>query len=299
MKEAFAALLPIYVGLIAGWLLRHKNILNESAPTVMLRVGFYVVGPAVIYNAVANVQWSNSLLVFPIFSVLAGGLGFLAGKLVVAKVHFAKDRVPVVLMSAMFVNTVFAMMFSIAHYEIEGASRVVLFNIINLPVVYILGHALAAKANPEQGSKDYVLKRVVTSPPVWALVLGVIVNVANVETPAALAHLINVYTQAFVPLAALAIGMCIKFTLEDMRDNVIVMAIRYGVSIVIGVAIVLIAGLDGIDRAIVLCIATAPIGFSTLTFANLENLDQTFAAKSLSISFAFSTILTSSVFIFL
>ena len=55
----------------------------------------------------------------------------------------------------------------------------------------------------------------------------------------------------------------------------------------------LIATLDsnGIDRAVVMLLGLAPVGFNAVTFAALEQLDADFAAEALSLSLLVSMVL--------
>ena len=53
---------------------------------------------------------------------------------------------------------------------------------------------------------------------------------------------------------------------------------------VLGIALALIFNLQGITRSVVVVCGALPIGFNTLIFANLENMDREFAATEVSIS---------------
>jgi hypothetical protein len=57
-----------------------------------------------------------------------------------------------------------------------------------------------------------------------------------------------------------------------------------GVGLLIGLAVVAVLQLEGIDRAAVLALAAAPIGFNLLTFTSVEKLDQDLAASAVSMS---------------
>jgi predicted permease len=297
MVSALIELLPVYIFLFIGWLLRRLNVVDERAPSFLIRFGFFVIAPAVIFNALSRVDPTSTLIAFPIFASLAGIVGYLSGKYVTHKFSFLALRKPVVIMSCLFVNAAFTLVFVTASFGDSGAARVILFNVINLPVVYGFGHLIAAHANPKKHEEKHVAKKLLASTPLWALVLGPLVNVLNVDTPAAVYKVTDAIALLVVPVAATAIGMCFSFARHDMRDSFIVMATRYATGIILAVIVVLAFGLEGIDRAVALALGTAPIGFSTLTFAHLENLDAAFAAKTLGASFLISTVLTSGVLI--
>jgi predicted permease len=51
-----------------------------------------------------------------------------------------------------------------------------------------------------------------------------------------------------------------------------------GVGLGIGIALSALFGLSGITKSVVIVCGALPIGFNTLIFANLENMDREFAA---------------------
>jgi predicted permease len=55
---------------------------------------------------------------------------------------------------------------------------------------------------------------------------------------------------------------------------------------------VLVFRLDGIDRTVILLIGVAPVGFVSVTFASLENLDVRLAVNALSLSLVSSLVLS-------
>jgi len=57
-----------------------------------------------------------------------------------------------------------------------------------------------------------------------------------------------------------------------------------GVGLGIGIALSALFGLSGITKSVVIVCGALPIGFNTLIFANLENMDREFAATIVSIS---------------
>ncbi|HRY83517.1 MAG TPA: AEC family transporter, partial [Candidatus Cloacimonadota bacterium] len=52
----------------------------------------------------------------------------------------------------------------------------------------------------------------------------------------------------------------------------------------LGYMLAAIFGLEGINRVVVIVTSATPVGFNTLIFANLENMDREFAATMVSIS---------------
>lgn len=72
-----------------------------------------------------------------------------------------------------------------------------------------------------------------------------------------------------------------------------VIAIRMAVGLLIGFGIAYFAGLEGINRNIVIIGASAPTGYNTLVFSSIAGLNEEFAASVVSYSILIGIVLTS------
>lgn len=297
MLNALIGLLPIFFFGFIGWFLRFKEIVNPWTHTKLLRFGFFVLAPFVVFHAMASAQWTDSFIAFPIFALFAGIGGYIAGRVAISKKEFSTLKKPIVVMSAMFINTPFALTFLMAQYRTEANSRVVVFNVLNLILVYGFGHWLAARANPEASQERPVHLKLIRSTPLWGLILGFVANILSWDIPSGVDKFANTASLFVAGFSALAIGMCLTFSKQHLSDSLFAIAIRYSTAILVATAIVLFFDLEGLDRAVILTLGVAPVGFSTLTFANLEKLDEGFAANTLSISFAVSALLSTVVLV--
>lgn len=297
MLSALIKLLPIFIFGFIGWLLRNKNIVNLKAPSRLLKFGFFVLAPFIVFQAMASIEYRSSLIVFPIFALLLGAFGFIAGVLTTKNYEFDNLRKIIVIMSAMFVNVPFALTFLLSRFGTEVNSRVILFNIINLPIVYGLGHFLAARSNPEKHKEKPVLKKIMFSSPLWGLLIGFAFSLTSLKIPKSLNPVFNSIAILIVIVASLAIGMFITFSKKYFKESIIAMTPRYVTSMIIALIFVSVLDLAKLETTIILVLGCAPVGFSTLTFAHLEKLDEKFAANTLGLSLLISCVLTSAVLI--
>jgi predicted permease len=82
----------------------------------------------------------------------------------------------------------------------------------------------------------------------------------------------------------IALGLIFEPKLKRLGSVMIAVFIRMGIGLMLGWLLCLILGLEGMTRTIIIASAGTPIGFNTLIFANLENMDKEFAASMVSIS---------------
>jgi hypothetical protein len=86
------------------------------------------------------------------------------------------------------------------------------------------------------------------------------------------------------PVVLLALGL--KFTLQIKSPKLLIvpLMLRFALGAAIGFTFVKILGLEGINAQIVLITSVAPVGFNSITFSELENLDTEFAASQVSVA---------------
>ena len=71
---------------------------------------------------------------------------------------------------------------------------------------------------------------------------------------------------------------------ENIRRAALAVGTRLTTALVVTVVMIALFHLVGMDRSVLLLIAVAPLSFSSVTFASLENLDVTLATNGLSLS---------------
>jgi predicted permease len=91
---------------------------------------------------------------------------------------------------------------------------------------------------------------------------------------------------------ALGLGMLFDPLGGDLRRAALAVGTRLGTAVVVSVAVVVLFHLHRMDRVVLLLIAVAPLSFSSVTFASLENLDVPLATNGLSLSLVISLVLS-------
>lgn len=89
----------------------------------------------------------------------------------------------------------------------------------------------------------------------------------------------------------MALGSLFNPTFQQFWPAAAIIATRMATGLLVGLVIVELLGLRGIDRSVLLILASTPVGFNTITFATLENLDKPFAASTVSLLLIISLIL--------
>ena len=85
-------------------------------------------------------------------------------------------------------------------------------------------------------------------------------------------------------LVIIALGVLFDARLLGDRRVLVTLGLRILLGLAVGYACVLLFGVTGLTRSVLLLGAAAPIGFSAVVIANRENLHRELAASAASIS---------------
>jgi predicted permease len=284
MLDTLQRLLPIIIGIAAGYSLRRLGMVDHRDGEAVFKLVFYVFLPAAMFVSLSTVQLGRQFAIYPLAAVAIIVAGYLAGRLMAAKARFNPVQVAVAVTACMIVNSGFALPFVQALYGQEGVARIAAFDAVNTTVTMTWGYYLAARGNPRHQGESLLLGRLAKSPALYATASGLLINLSGVQVPAAIGEPVAKFGSAIAVLISLGVGILFDPLGGSLRRAGLIVAVRLGTGLAVATAIVLILDLDGMDRTIVLLLGAAPVAFSVVTFASLEDLDIRLATTALSLS---------------
>jgi predicted permease len=137
-----------------------------------------------------------------------------------------------------------------------------------------------------------LLDRLVKSPPLYGIAVGLLVNLAGRHVPTVITSAIATFGSATPVLIFVALGILFEPLDKGLRRAAVIVGTRLAIGLAVAAAIVLIFGLEGVDRTVVLLLGVSPVAFNSVIFASLENLDVRLALNALSLSLVTSLILS-------
>lgn len=291
MFVAFLKILPIILTFGLGYLLKKLKVFKSEDGGLFLKLIFFVASPALIYISTSTVKISPTLLIFPLIATLTMFLVFSINVIVTKSFKVSPKTLGVYQCGTLIANTGFALPFLLAIYGIDVVAKVAMWDLAGGILTYIFVYSLAVKYGDNRPSTKFIIQKVLISPPVWALILALTVNFLGLQTPTIVVTLLTNLANLFTPLVMLALGF--YFSLKFFHPKLILFGIltRMVGGLVIGLTLSTIFKLTGMERVIAIVCASAPIGFNTLTFANMENLDVEFAASLVSVAIAVGIVL--------
>jgi hypothetical protein len=292
MSNTLSQLLPLFLGFLVVFAAKKAGWVPSRYGSILLKLSLYITIPALLVVSVARVSFTHQLLIFPLLSGIVLAMTFVLMRPLYKRLRLPAATEGTFRIAPLTINSGFVVPFVVALFGGEGIMRIVLFNAGYNPLLLLGVYGIAAAYNPHTTNRRQIFKRILVLPPLWALLVGVLLNITNIQLASPVTTSLQFVGSLTVILMVVALGLLFDPRHIRLDKTLAVVGLRMGVGLAVGLVVVTALRLQGIDRAIVLALAAAPIGFNLLTFASIEKLDQELAASAVSLSILVALILT-------
>jgi malate permease and related proteins len=274
-------LIALFAG---GWFARRRGWLQPPHAGKMLQLVIMIGLPALFLADVSRIPLQKELIALPVSGVLiivtTLGLSLLLGRML----RLPRADQGALTICSMSINNGFLFPFVIAVWGQAGFAHLALFDLGNALCAGSLVYAIAAWYGGHGTGVMAVLRRVASFPPLWALIVALSLNGADVALPQWLVTVLGTVGRFILLLVIVALG--VLFDARLLRDArvLLTLLLRIGAGLALGFCCVWAFGLEGLTRSVVLLGSAAPIGFSAVVIANREQLNRELAASAASIS---------------
>jgi malate permease and related proteins len=259
MLDILNVILPTFIVIFFGFLIgKFTKIDLNAIIDVLFWLGIPVLGFSSTLNneiilADAGKVWASALLVM----IGCGLVGWIVFRML--RHQHSGVYLPIMLMNT--INIPFPIISLL--YGSEGLLAAVLFYIPNTILINSLGIVILSKKNWKDG-----LKEMFKVPAIYAVVLGITLNLLNVQVPELVMKPLNIVGAMVVPLVLLLLGSKLaSVKITSLPTTVIASVIRLGVGLLLGFAAVQLFHLTGILRAVVIFDAAMPSAVNTSILA--------------------------------
>ena len=259
MVDILNVVLPTFLVILVGFLIGKLSKIDMSA---IVDVLFWVGLPALAFTSML----SNKIVLTDASKVWASSLIVMVGCGIIAWIVFRLLRqkhsgvyLPIMLMNT--VNIPFPII-SLLYGE-EGIFAAVLFYIPNVIILYSIGILILSKKSWKEG-----LKEMARVPALYMAIIGLALNLLNVQVPDLVLRPLKLIGQMVVPLALLILGSKLaSVKITSWRTTVIASVIRLGIGLLLGFAAVELFHLTGILRTVVIFDSAMPAAVNTTLLA--------------------------------
>ncbi|PKM82743.1 MAG: AEC family transporter [Firmicutes bacterium HGW-Firmicutes-14] len=289
--------IPILLIFLLGILLKRLSILNDDSADSFLKFVFHVSFPASILISIPRMVLTSELLFLPLTAIAIIILSYFAARAAGAFFNLSGPALGVFLVGSMIINTGFTYPFIIAVFGQEGFARAALFDFGNCLIILTFVYYVAVKYGRNGETK--IINKFLGSTPLWALSIAVFLNLTGTSIPVMIDDFLQLLGNTLIPLFMISLGLRFSLKVVNFKALFAVISIRMFFGLLLGIGFVNIFGIEGLSRSVVLISSAAPVGFNTLMFATLEDLDKEFAASIVSFSILIGIVLTTIMLFFL
>lgn len=261
--------------IILGYSLKKMNILKTVDADILNKIVIYIAVPALIFMAMYDIDTAILPLIVPIpficltVGIICGALAYIFSKI---RNYDKKTLWSVVITSAMFNSGFIGYPVVLGIFGNEGLVRAIFYDVGSMILFIAFGIFLSIIFAEKYSS---ILKRALIFPPLWAIAIGLILNVMHVEIGSALSNTLNYLSLATIPIIMLSLGLSLEF--KGMKENFeavfSVSIIKLIIAPLLAFFIVLIVGIGGLERQVTIIEAAMPSAMLGLVLAITYDLD--------------------------
>lgn len=293
MDVLFVKIIAVILVFAVGYLLKSLKILKKDDGGLLLKLIFYAAVPSIVLLSVSKVKLSLDFVYFPIILFLIILVTYIISFFCAKLFNFERSSFGVFLVACVIMNTGFLLPFIAALNNQRATALWAIFDAANILFVFTFAYYLACKYGKNNVKFEFILKKFLFSPVLWALFAGFVLNVFELQLPSVASETLLLLGNLAGPLLMLALGIYFEPKFKNMLPIFCAICIRMVLGFFLGVFFVRLLGICGLNKSIIILSAAAPVGYNTLTFSSLENLNTEFAANLVSFSMLIGLITTS------
>ncbi|MCC6201445.1 MAG: AEC family transporter [Gammaproteobacteria bacterium] len=284
MLSTLLQLLPIFVFLGLGMVLRARGLADRSQGDFLLRFVFFVTLPALVVITVATITFTPERALLPLLNISVNALCYGAALLLLKTNSLDRASAGSIAVGTLIVNNAVMFPFVLALYGEAGFADAILWDFGNAVMTATFTYATALHYGGLHGEFRAMARRVFASPLIWALLLAATLAATGTALPVAAQAILDPLGKMTAPLILVALGIHTTWNIHRPALAVKMVAIRMAFGLCCGVALALLFGLDGTTFKVVVLCSAAPIGFMALAFSSLARLDSELMSAAVSLS---------------
>lgn len=275
-----------FVGVAA----RRVGWAGERQGRALLTFVFNIGLPILIFGALSGVPLAREHALLPVAAIGISLAGWGAAAFVARRFALPRTGEGAMVLSAMSINNSMLYPFAALSLGATAFSQLVMFDMGHAVLVWTVTTVLACRYGGHADDIPVLLKRTLAAPPLWVLIIALLLNVSGAPIPREWLHFILLIGQTLILLVPLAMGLLVSARGLRRPEVVAAVALRSLFGAVIGFTLAHLFGFAGTAAAIALIGGAAPIGFTAVVLSAREGLDLDLAASAAAISVFLGTI---------
>lgn len=289
MPAYFVKIIPVLIMFCLGFISKKLKVFTSKDADRFLQLVLNVTLPALTIVSLTNLKLDLNLLYLILFPLAIVLITFIPANYITNKLKVSTKTKGSFLIGSLIINTGFVSTFIYAFYGEAAFGYYSLFDLGNSFMIYIFAYFQAIRFSCK-GKSQLPFLKVLSLPPLWGIAIGLIINKLPLELNPLMLDTLNYIGIPTMPLMIFSLGIYFHPRIANFKLTLGVLSLRMLLGFGLGMLIVGLFRLEQPISDIVILCSAAPVGFNTLIFSELEELDKEFAATIVSLSLFISFI---------
>ena len=222
MNEIEITILSIILMIGLGYFLKRIDFLSSKDIDPLNKIVMYILLPCMIFNALYNADMSliPKLGILPFVILFSSLITGVVSYFILKQFNLDDKKLWAVLVTVMIANTAFmGYPVTLGIYGQDGFLRAIFCDIATLITFLALSFVLTLKFG---GSVKKSIKKIALFPSLWAVILGILLNLLNIQIGGVLENTINYLGQGAIPLIMIALGLSIDLSAISRSKSMII-----------------------------------------------------------------------------
>lgn len=273
--NAIETIISIIIIIIIGYLTKRVGLLNSNDSITLNKIVINVALPSLIFITIYTADLSNlnSLISVTFICILIGFVGGFIGYIFSKIMNYPqKTRWGITTASAMFNSGFMGYPIVLGVFGGLGLIKAIFFDMGSTIMFISFGMIFTLLFG---GTYSTVAKRTLLFPPVWAIILGVTLNVSHFSIGSLLPQIFNYLSGAVVPLIMISLGLSLDASsLKNcFKEASAVSSIKLILAPLIALIIVTLLDIKGLNSNVILTESAMPSAMLALVLAINYKLD--------------------------
>ncbi len=274
MAAVIAALLPVFILIVLGVILRHSLMRLETQWHGLERLSYYVLFPMLLIQTLVKADLTKVPVAGVggalLLSALAMSLLCLALRPALSRLDIDGPAFTSIFQGATRWQTYVALAVSANLYGEVGLALASVAMVAIIPLVNVLSVTVLAKyASPEKPSARTIVMTVAQNPLIWACIIGLVINVIHLPLPRIWHDVADALGRSSLAIGLLVTGAGLQLQglLRPSVGVTIGVAFKLVLMPVLAIGLALWFGLSGQSLAIIAICAAVPTSPSAYVMA--------------------------------
>ena len=284
MPATLQAFIAIF---LLGALLRSSGLLGRIHAERLAFVVFSISLPATILVSLDRVVFAPTAWKLPLAACLVTLSMLFCSWPVARLLHLPRATQGGFLLGTACINSVyFAYPVVLATLGDKGLAQAILFDLGQTTLTLTVIYAVAVWHGAKSATARSAMRRFVSSPPLWALSLSLLLTLLGLHLPGWLHDALTPIHLTTTPLASLVLGLSISFSAVRRTWALALLGVgmRMIGGLLLGFAVAYGLDLSGMERAIVILVAAMPSAVTAVIFATDTGLDEDLVTSIVALS---------------